>query len=102
MARMHERVNAAFTPVSKDAAKASGSQGGSNLEQQRYPAADTADFNDRFAGNLRLDYVLPPSGIKILDGGVFWPASNEPGHEWVDVSDHHLVWLDLQFGQITP
>lgn len=92
----HERVNATFTPLSSGAAAASAAQGGVNLEQKGNPAADTADFNDRDTGNLRLDYVLPSTGIDILDGGVFWPASDEPGHEWADVSDHHLVWLDIR------
>ena len=27
--------------------------------------------------------------------GVFWPARGEAGHEWVEVSDHRLVWLDI-------
>ncbi len=95
----HKRVNASFTPLSNGAVEASTSQGGMNAQQQSDPAADTADFNDRFTGNLRLDYVLPSSGIKVLDGGVFWRAAAEPGHEWMDVSDHHLVWLDLNIGQ---
>src|SRR5690606_36190293 len=67
----HERVNATFTPTSNGAAAASAAQGGLNLEQKGSPAADTADFNDRYTGNLRLDYVLPSTDFNILDGGVF-------------------------------
>lgn len=98
----HERVNAEFTPTSKGAEQASVSQGGLNIEQKGNPAADTADFNDRYTGNLRLDYVLPSTGLKVLQGGVFWPATGEPGYEWMDVSDHHLVWLDVQIVPANP
>jgi hypothetical protein len=73
-----------------------------NHQQTGDPAADTADFDDRYTGNLRLDYVLPSRGLKVLEGGVFWPAAGEPGHEWADVSDHHLVWLDVQIEASEP
>lgn len=92
----HERVNNQFTPVSRGAAEASQLQGGLSVKHQGDPAADTADFNDQYTGNLRLDYVLPSTGLKVTDGGVFWPGSGEPGYEWMAVSDHHLVWLDVQ------
>jgi len=54
----------------------------------------TGDFGPE-GGTLRLDYVLPSTGLRVTDGGVFWPASGEPGSDIVDASDHHLVWLDL-------
>ncbi len=92
----HERINNRFTPLSRGAAEASQLQGGLNTKQTGNPAADTADFNDQYTGNLRIDYVLPSSGLEVVDGAVFWPASQQPGHEWMGVSDHHLVWLDLQ------
>ncbi len=98
----HERINAGFTPTSSGAASASQLQAGLNTRQKGDPAADTADFDDRYTGNLRLDYVLPSSGIEVLGGGVFWPATGEPGHEWVDVSDHHLVWLDVKLPDMQP
>ena len=82
-------------PVSKGAAEASGLQGGVNSGQQGDPAADTADFNDKFTGNLRLDYVMPSKDIQVQACGVFWPAQNETGHDWVEVSDHRLVWIDI-------
>lgn len=57
---------------------------------------------------LRLDYVLPSADLAVLDGGVFWPAPDEPGWEWIadargrqrgsHSSDHRLVWLDLAWG----
>jgi len=92
----HDRINNRFTPVSLGAAEASQMQGGVNAHQRGNPAADTADFNDQYTGNLRVDYVLPSTGLEVVDGAVFWPASKQAGHEWTKVSDHHLVWLDLQ------
>ncbi|CAB0151554.1 hypothetical protein PSI9734_01928 [Pseudidiomarina piscicola] len=49
----------------------------------------------------RADYVLPSVfGIKIIDGGVFWPVQGEEKSALVQSrgssSDHRLVWLDLQ------
>jgi endonuclease/exonuclease/phosphatase family metal-dependent hydrolase len=98
----HERIDGGFTPTSSGAAATSQLQRGLNSRQTGDPAADTADFDDRYTGNLRLDYVLPSNGLEVLGGGVFWPAAGEPGHEWVDVSDHHLVWLDVQPGLPRP
>jgi len=89
-------VNAACVPVSEGAAEASQVQGGKNLEQKGNPAADTGDFNDQYTGNMRIDYVLPSATLKVVGCGVFWPAEGQPGHELTDVSDHHLVWLDIE------
>lgn len=98
----HERIQSGFVPVSLGAEQANREQGGVNRQHVSSPAADTADFGDSGAGNLRLDYVLPSHGLKILDGGVFWAAPGEPGHDWMDVSDHHLVWLDLALEAAAP
>lgn len=100
----HPRVNAAFTPSSAGGAEASIRQGGINTSHRGDPRFDTADFSDRVAGNLRVDYVLPSKGLKVCGGGVFWPASNEANAElvWGDrpppSSDHRLVWLDIIAG----
>ena len=88
-------IDSDCVPVSKGADEAARIQGGLNGEQQGDPAADTADFNDKFTGNLRLDYLLPSSRLPVTGCGVFWPALDEVGHEWVEVSDHRLVWLDI-------
>jgi endonuclease/exonuclease/phosphatase family metal-dependent hydrolase len=98
----HPRVNASFTPQSTGAAEASLAQGGINKQQHGSPAADTADFNDKYTGNLRLDYVLPSRELEIQDGGVFWPSAGEPGSAWIGVSDHHLVWLDIRLHENEP
>ena len=88
-------INSDCLPVSKGAEEAALIQGGINSQQRGNPAADTADFNDQFTGNLRLDYLLPSRGLLITDCGVFWPARGQAGHAEVEVSDHRLVWLDI-------
>jgi len=95
------RVNATFVPGSAGAVEAGAAQGGANETQRGDPRFDTADFNDRVAGNLRVDYLLPSTGVRICGGGVFWPGRAEPAGAlvWGDrppaSSDHRLVWLDV-------
>jgi endonuclease/exonuclease/phosphatase family metal-dependent hydrolase len=96
----HRHINATVTPMSAGAAEAADVQGGLNASHRGDPRADTADFNDRAVGNLRVDYVLPSRTFAICDSGVFWPRREQPGAElvWGDrppSSDHRLVWLDL-------
>ncbi|MEO8016794.1 MAG: endonuclease/exonuclease/phosphatase family protein [Pseudomonadota bacterium] len=95
------RVNSHFVPQSAGAPEASAVQGRINLTQRGDPRFDTADFNDRGAGNLRVDYLLPSKGMRVCGGGVFWPAAADPAARlvWGDrpppSSDHRLVWIDL-------
>jgi endonuclease/exonuclease/phosphatase family metal-dependent hydrolase len=88
-------IDAGCLPTSDGGAQAATQQGGVNLDHRGDPAADTADFNDAHAGNLRLDYLLPSRGLEILGCGVFWPTAGQDGAELTTVSDHRLVWLDL-------
>jgi len=88
-------INPFCVPTSDGGRDAAIEQGGVNKGQRGNPAADTADFNDRNSGNLRLDYVLPSIGLRVLDCGVFWPEPGRDGAGLVEVSDHRLVWLDL-------
>jgi endonuclease/exonuclease/phosphatase family metal-dependent hydrolase len=90
-------VNSRCTPVSAGAAEATRLQQGLNQTQSGDPAADTADFNDKYTGNLRLDYVIPSGNLAVNGCGVFWPAADEPGQELATVSDHHLVWVDISW-----
>jgi endonuclease/exonuclease/phosphatase family metal-dependent hydrolase len=100
----HARVNSSFTPASAGAAEAGAKQGGINATHRGDPRFDTADFSDRVAGNLRVDYVLPSKGLKVCGGGVFWPESSDANAAlvWGDrpapSSDHRLVWLDIIAG----
>lgn len=94
-----KRINARFAPASKGAVEAAASSGQTNTKHQGDPSHDTGDFNDRNPGNLRIDFVLPSSGLKVLGGGVFWPSKEEMKSLPIDVSDasdHHLVWIDIQ------
>ena len=88
-------IDSDCVPLSTGAEEAALVQGGVNAEQRGDPAADTSDFNDKFTGNLRLDYLLSSSGLPVTGCGVFWPARGAAGHDWVEVSDHRLVWLDI-------
>jgi 3-phytase len=88
-------------PQSAGAVEAAAAQGGANETHKGDPRHDTADFNDRTAGNLRVDYLLPSKGLRVCGGGVFWPAQAAPAAKlvWGDKpppsSDHRLVWIDV-------
>lgn len=70
-------------------------QTGPNAAHRGDPALDTAEY-DRAPGNLRLDYVLPATGLRVLDAGVLWPAPDDPLAEPVALASHRkLVWVDL-------
>lgn len=92
----HPLINASCLPGSKGSEEASRIQAGVNLEHRGHPATDTGDFNDEYAGNMRVDYVLPSANLKVVGCSVFWPTADQSGHELIDVSDHRLVWLDIQ------
>ncbi|MFT5769630.1 MAG: endonuclease/exonuclease/phosphatase family metal-dependent hydrolase [Lysobacterales bacterium] len=93
----HPGINASCVPQSQGGKQTSETQGGMNFQHKGDPASDTSDFNDEFAGNLRIDYLLPSNGLKIVGCGVYWPAEEQAGHELVAVSDHRLIWLDIEF-----
>jgi len=102
----NEHVNASFIPTSDGAAEASQQQRGKNESQRSDPRNDTADFSDTDPGpgNLRVDYVLPSKDLRVIGGGVFWPASSDPLHRLVEMnpvatSDHRMVWLDVAVPQ---
>ena len=87
----HPRIDARFVPTSTGARAQAARYG---LARTGNVATHTGDFGPS-AGTLRIDYVLPSRQLAVRDGGVFWPAAGEPGHDWIDASDHHMVWLDL-------
>jgi len=93
----HAAINASCSPASEGAKEATQVQGRINQQHRGDPALDTSDFNDNSVGNLRLDYVLPSAAIQVSRCAVFWPPSGEQGADWVEVSDHRLVWADLEF-----
>ncbi|KAA9133081.1 endonuclease/exonuclease/phosphatase family protein [Marinihelvus fidelis] len=95
-------VNHDCTPASAGGVDAAERQAGANARHRGDPAHDTADFDDRHAGNLRVDYVLTGSASRVRDCGVFWPAPGEPSHNIVEFSDHRLVWIDLEPAGYNP
>lgn len=88
-------------PRSKGGAQAARLQGGANENQTGDPALDTADWRDLDGpGNLRVDYVLPSTVLRVQETGVFWPASQDPLHQVLSnqgvlASRHALVWVDI-------
>lgn len=85
-------------------------QGGANLAHEGDPALDTADFADGAPGNLRVDYVLPSRGTKVVGAGIFWPVDADPLYyltgdystatypfTGVPTSDHRQVWVDVRY-----
>lgn len=71
---------------------------GINAMQRGDPAADTVDWPDTAdrPGNLRVDYVLPSRGLKIVASGVLWPDDADPLSTDVSTaSRHRLIWLDI-------
>lgn len=79
-------------PALQDAAPRG--QGGGGLGHLGDPALDTVDFDG--PGPLRVDYVLPASGLTIVDAGVVWPAPNSPSAEVAKAASRgRLVWVDI-------
>jgi endonuclease/exonuclease/phosphatase family metal-dependent hydrolase len=89
----HPRVNSDFTPTSVGAKQAAEMETDPEEIGLGDPAQDTSNFGD--FRNLRIDYALPSRGLKILEGGVFWPATGDPGADAITVTDHRLVWIDI-------
>ncbi len=88
-------------PASDGAVAASQRDGGVNASQVAPPQLDTADWPDADGspGNLRVDYVLPSSRLRVVDRGVFWPDPDTPlGRDAALASRHRLVWLDIEMG----
>jgi Endonuclease/Exonuclease/phosphatase family len=83
------------TPASEGAVHAAIADAGANLQHRGAHRHDTGSFGPR-VGNMRLDYVLPSAGLQVTASGVFWPTPGEPGADWLDASDHRMVWVDLQ------
>lgn len=71
-------INTSVTPSSEGGIEATARDGGVNNNHQGDPAFDTADFDDRGSGNLRVDYVLPSSNVDVTDGSVYWSTSEDP------------------------
>ncbi len=107
----HPRVNREAAtlrpPRSAGAREAALEQGGANTRHRGDPSLDTGDFEDRYAGNFRIDYVLPSANIAVCGSGVFWPTRADRDAALLmtptgPVSDHHLVWMDIAISGACP
>jgi hypothetical protein len=87
----HPRVDPGFVPRSEGAVDRAADYA---LPRKGAVATHTGDFGPK-VGTLRLDYLLPSRGLRVLDGAVFWPASGVLAEDPTTASDHHLVWLDV-------
>ncbi len=92
----HPRVHPDPLPRGSGGAESAARDGGSNLEHRGDPELDTGAFGPR-VGNLRVDYALPSRDLEVVGAGVFWPRSDQQGHDWVEASDHRLVWVDVRW-----
>ncbi|MBP6977347.1 MAG: endonuclease/exonuclease/phosphatase family protein [Bacteroidales bacterium] len=55
-------------------------------------------WHDTSIWGLRIDYILPSTGIRVVNSGVFWPEEADSLYYLVRdqvSSDHFLVWMDL-------
>lgn len=90
----HPRVLRHPAPRSDGGVAAARAAVGANAVHLGDPAEDTGDFGPQ-VGNLRLDYVLPSTGLRVAASGVFWPTPDSADAALGTASDHHAVWVDL-------
>jgi hypothetical protein len=87
-------------PALKDLAPR-GSHGRAEAGHAGDPALDTALYDQ--TGGLRLDYVLPSSGLAVSASGVFWPDPADPIlADLATASRHFPVWVDLEMPATEP
>jgi len=91
----HPRVLRYPTPTSIGAEQTSSAYAEKGVVRRGAPQHATGDFGPR-SGTMRLDYVLPSTGLDYIGSGVFWPANDSPEAKIADGSDHHLVWVDVR------
>jgi len=74
-----------------------GAHQGRTTGPPNYEERSTARFGRDF--RVRVDYLLPSTGLRVIRGGVFWPsAEKDPeGYNLAEkASDHRLVWIDIR------
>ena len=59
---------------------------------------DNADATASFGKGrqMRIDYVLPSRRLVLRDTGVFWPSREDRKSQWVDATDHRMVWIEVE------
>ena len=60
-------------------------------------ALDTAYYDPATGGpgGLRVDYVLPSAGLRVLGAGVLWPAEGTLSATLATASRHRPVWVEV-------
>jgi hypothetical protein len=78
-----------------------GSHGRTEPAHLGEPGLDTALYAD--TGGLRLDYVLPASGLTVTGAGVLWPGPGDRlAGDLALASRHFPVWVDLDLPAAEP
>jgi Endonuclease/Exonuclease/phosphatase family len=78
-----------------------GTHGRSEPAHAGAPDLDTALYAD--IGGLRLDYVLPASGLTVTGAGVLWPGPGDRlAADLAIASRHFPVWVDLEMPAAEP
>ncbi len=75
----HPRIHANVLPESAGAVEAHERKGKANARHKSPAKYDTSDFSDNVVGNLRVDYALPSSNLKLQASGVFWLSEQTAG-----------------------
>lgn len=71
-----------------------GGHGRIEPDQRGDPALDTALYD---FGGLRVDYVLPSAGVKVVAAGVLWPPGDDPfAGILARASRHAPVWVEIE------
>jgi endonuclease/exonuclease/phosphatase family metal-dependent hydrolase len=59
------------------------------------PPSDSQTSTVTSSFGLRVDYVLPATGLELRSTGIFSPTAQDPLARLVDASDHRLVWIEI-------
>jgi hypothetical protein len=91
---LREGIGALLAHPALQDPKPKGSHGRVEPSQLGDPALDTVLYDD--LGGLRLDYVLPSSGLTVTGSGVLWPGPDDPlAADLTAASRHFPVWVDV-------
>lgn len=55
----------------------------------------TVDWPDPTPGDLRVDYILPATGIAVRATGIHWPEDGPAADAVARASAHRMVWVDI-------
>jgi endonuclease/exonuclease/phosphatase family metal-dependent hydrolase len=89
-------VDSAFTPISAGGPLTVEQHKEQFTNNRGNPKHVTSNFTGEGHGCLRIDYVLPSTGLEVEQGGIFWPKPMDQGADAVTATDHRSVWLDVR------